>query len=492
MWTLPLLQDQKIPLYKQVIALVEQAIESGLLSGGERLPAERRLCDVLGVNRSTVIHALQDLTDRGILLRRQGSGTYVNPEKWGVQSYPILNWQPPVASRAAQKNDDHAHRVSRYRKEALRAGKPWQDLSSSDLPGGLLPAMTMPENAWPKSPLPQSPLLWGSLQDVLRQELDAESSLTGLAAFKTVVRDHLRQCLNLEVDPEQILITSGAQQALFLITQCLLRPGDAVGIEAPSYFYSLPVFQAAGLRLFAIPTDNEGVSPEGLDAVVSRRELKMIFLNPVFQNPTGLVMSSQRKQDILQYCAARHIPIVEDDAYSLLDFSPAVDIAPIKSWDRHGQVLYIGSLSSYVGKNIRAGWMVAPQGVVQRLAQVRQQIDSGVSILPQLLAGQYLQIDGEKHRRFLQATLARKAAAVQQWLTRAMPGAFTWTPPLGGFYLYLRANPEMGKTLTPGLRKDLLEELLRHGIVPALGSHFGDAGGRLRLNYAHAHDFFAQ
>ncbi len=461
MWTLPPRQGKKaLPLYKQVVALIERAIEDGLLARGERLPSERRLCGMLRVNRSTIIHALNDLTDRGVLLRRQGSGTYVNHEKWGLQQYPIVNWQPPVALRSPH-GGEYAARLERFREEARRDRSPYRDLTGSDLPADLLPSVTMPAGSW---------------QELLRQELDEEASLTGLPEFKKTVRDELRRTLGLHAEPEEILVTSGAQQALFLITQCLLRPGDAVGIEAPSYFYSLPVFQAAGLRLFPIPTDEEGISPDGLDAVASRRGLKMIFLNPIFQNPTGHAMGPARKRDILHYCAARHIPIVEDDAYSLLAFSPRTDTTPIKRLDAEGHVLYLGSLSSYVGKNIRAGWLLAPKGALRKLAEVRRQMDAGLSVLPQLLAGHYLRTAHAAHLAFLRTELARRARALQAALSGEIARLATWSPPQGGFYLYLHPRRD-------GTGGELLDALLRHGMVPAQGSDFGDAEGRFRLNF---------
>ena len=462
MWSLPRKQARTGPLYKEVISLIEQAVQNGLLNGGDKLPSERHLSDLLGVHRSTVIHALDNLSDRGVLIRRRGSGTYVNHEKWGLQQYPIFNWQPPTSLISSRDSDRHHALVSRYRNEASRKGAPFLDLSVSDLSTPLLPSMTMPEKTWP---------------ELLNQELDAESSLTGVASLKEAVRKHLRDCLKLDADPGRILITSGAQQALFLITQCLLRPGDAVGIESPSYFYSLPVFQAAGLRLFPIPTDAGGVIPDGLDALAALRGLKVIFLNPVFQNPTGHNMSAARKKAVFEFCAARHIPIVEDDAYSLLALADGMDVSPIKGLDRHGQVLYVGSLTSYAGRNLRAGWLVAPENVVRRLAEVRRQMDAGLSVLPQLLAAHYLQSDFDGHRVRIRAALSEKAACLQRWLAEACPGLFTWREPGGGFYLYLDSR----EGSSPGTA----EELLKRGIVPARGADFGDTQGRYRLNFAH-------
>jgi DNA-binding transcriptional MocR family regulator len=416
---------------------------------------------MLGVNRSTVLHALSELTDRGLLVRRRGSGTFVDGEKWGVLHYPIRNRLPcilPTGGRIAS--------ADRCRKKAVKAAGSLPDLSGGDLPVDLRPSMSMPEN---------------SLQEVLRQELDEEASLTGLPSFKEAVCDHLRRFSGLETGQDEILVTTGAQQALFLITQCLLRPGDAVGIETPSYFYSLPVFQTAGLRLVAVPTDGDGVCPDGLDAVVSRWGIRMLFLNPVFQNPTGHVMSAGRKRDVLQYCAARRIPIVEDDAYSLLAFSGACDTRPVKSLDRCGGVLYIGSLSSYVGKNLRAGWLLAPAGVVGKLAEARRRMDAGLSVLPQMLAEHYLRTTWPEHGAFLRRELARRAGYLHEYLTRRLPDEFTFHPAEGGFYLYARATGEAGGKGRP----HPLDILLEHGIVPAEGTEFGDRDGAFRLNYAY-------
>jgi DNA-binding transcriptional MocR family regulator len=455
LWTLSGDDPASLPLYKRIIALIERGIENGLLYAGQRLPSERRLCALLGVNRSTVIHALSDLEDRGLLLRRQGSGTFVNGKKWGVQHYPVLNWLPR-APGGAQRIFSAGRRRERTPEPGLL------DLSGSDLAVDLKPCMRMPEGSW---------------QEVLRQELDEESSLTGLPSFKEAICEHLRRFAGLEAERDQVLVTSGAQQSLFLITQCLLRPGDAVGLETPSYFYSLPVFQAAGLRLFAIPTDGEGICPEGLDDVVSRRRIRMVFLNPVFQNPTGHVMSAGRKRDILRYCSARRIPIVEDDAYSLLAFPGAGDTRPLKSLDRQGQVLYIGSLSSYMGKNLRAGWLIAPRSVTGKLAEARLQMDAGLSVLPQILAWRYLRTAWPEHGNFLRRELERRAAALQEHLRAALPGTLAFSPARGGFYLYARALEGAGRALAA---------LREHGIVPAAGEDFGDREGSFRLNFAHA------
>lgn len=465
MWVLSNKKEVNQPLYRQIISLVEQAIENGQLQAGERLPSERQLSNLLNVNRSTVIHALDELTDRGVLIRKTGSGTFVNNQKWGLQSYPLINWQVTPEILSKQKQDYYALKASQLRKEAHLHAKPLLDLANGDLPADLLPTLLLPEFSW---------------QELLRHEQGSEAAHIGLRSFRLAVKAYLEIRFDMPVEVEQILITSGTQQAIFLITQGLLKPGDAIGIEAPSYFYSLPLFQAAGLRIYAIPTDEKGITLEGLKNLVDRHPVKMIFLNPVFQNPTGFVMTKQRREQLLAYCYKRHIPIIEDDAYSALSFNPKLDTSPVKKSDKHQQVIYMGSLSKYLGKNIRAGWMIAPKAIVNKLADIRQQLDAGLSVLPQLMAQYYLTEYAATHQKTLQITLEKRAKALADWLTENYKDRLHFHLPPGGFHLYAHCVEE-----TPEKLNALLEALLEQGILVARGTDFGDTPYHLRFSFGH-------
>ncbi|MDL2209860.1 PLP-dependent aminotransferase family protein [Desulfovibrio sp. OttesenSCG-928-O18] len=461
MWTLPRTKE-KLPVYKQLVRHVEAAIGAGELAPGERLPAERTLARLLNVNRSTVIHALDELADRGVLVRKRGSGTYVNREKWGVQSYARINWQEPPALLPVRRDGPFQREAAIVREKAARGEAALYDLSRDDLAPDLLPAMSLPDRSW---------------EEIVRAEQGDEAAHLGLASFRCSVARFLHREAGLSVPPDEILITSGSRQAIFLITQCLLKVGDAVGVEAPSYFYSLPVFQAAGLRLFALPMDSEGVVPEELEHIAERRSLKMIFLNPVFHNPTGTVMSDARKKAVLAFCAAKRIPIVEDDAYSFLSFGARGGLTPLKAGDKDSQVIYTGSLSSYAGRNVRAGWLVAPPGVIARLASARHMMDAGLSVLPQILAQEYLEHMACAHLPQLRRALAQRAEGLASALREMFGNALAFTSPPGGLYLY--ATAQRDKEYAP-----VQNEFLRRGIIPALGEDFGDTRPSFRLNHS--------
>ena len=453
----------RLPVYKQLMKLVEKNMESGRLAPGERLPSERRLATLLGINRSTVIRALDELVERGILMKKRGSGTYVNSEKWGVQSYALLNWQGPSLVLPGKHEGVLSREAVIVREEKEKTGETFHDLSGDSVPLDLLPDLNIPQQSW---------------EEVVAAEKSDEASRLGLLSFRHTVQRFLREVRGLSVPLEEILITSGSRQSLFLITQCLLRPGDAVGIEAPSYFYSLPIFQAAGLRLLALPMDGGGISMDGLESAVRRRPLKMIFLNPIFHNPTGSIMKDARKKAILDFCAKKHIPVVEDDAYSLLPFDTVQNLSALKAHDRQNQVIHIGSLSSYAGKNLRTGWLVAPPAVTTKLADVRLMMDAGLSVLPQILAKEYLDQTAIEHLPVIRQELARRAANLKACLESLFPGELDLLPARGGLFTYALMHKKDDESYS-----SLQSNFLRNGILPALSESFGDSRKAFRLNH---------
>ncbi|MDF7669898.1 PLP-dependent aminotransferase family protein [Orbaceae bacterium ESL0721] len=469
MWESSKLAQFSGSLFVKVQQLIESYIEQGLLIAGERLPSERDLAQKLALNRSTIIHALDLLTERGVLIRRRGSGTFVNDQKWGLQTHPTINWRLP-ATFHSQKSNLYQQKVMQIRSQQLTKNSSEgevnniiQDLGNGDLPTELFPKLTLSNI---------------SISELVGHEKNSDNLQLGLPSLKQQIANYMQQLFGMTVDLNQILITSGTQQSLFLITQGLLKPGDAIGIESPSYFYSLPLFQAAGLRLYGITVDDEGITIESLKQAVNQYHIKWLLLNPIFQNPTGYVMSKRRKEAILAFCRTNCIGIIEDDAYSGLAFNPILDISPIKKLDSGNQVIYLGSLSKYIGRTIRIGWMIAPREIISKLAEIRQQIDSGLSILPQLLAEDYLKNHYQDHQKFLRVTLQKRLAKMRQWLDLHFADQLSYKEPHGGYHLYAHFIDSKQKS-------NLLNRLLAEGIIVSQGEDFGDKSGAIRFSYAH-------
>lgn len=444
------------PSYKKILHDIQEAIASGALAPGERLPSERDLAERLGVHRSTVARAMQALVDRGLVERRIGSGTFITNRKWTIclpEERNALDTEPTPLARWYER------RV----REALAAAPaaPWQHLESGDAPPSWMPRGEDLVFSW----------------EMLSEEGRANEPM-GLYSLRLAVANHLADAYGMHIDPSEILITSGTRQSLFLITHAYLKPGDHIALEAPSYFYSLRLFRAAGIRPQSIPMDRGGLSLTHLEAAIMQAKPAMLFCNPIFQNPTGLWTTPERREALRQLCSTYRIPLFEDDASALLPYAPATDIRPIKALDDRQQILYAGSISKYIGPQLRLGWLVGPAKLMRALADVRQSMDAGLSLLPQLMMRNFLAGELDLQITKMQSALKARLDPLTALMAEIAPDL----APLardGGFYLYYPLQEGKQKTA-----RALLDRLLERYLIVDLGSRYHDPQGGLRLNLA--------
>jgi len=265
---------------------------------------------------------------------------------------------------------------------------------------------------------------------------------------------------------------------LHLIVQCLLNPGDAVAFESPSHCYSLPLFQSAGIRIFPLPVDEHGIHPDDVHELYRKHRIKMIFLNPNYQNPTGTLLHPKRRETLLSLCADLRIPIVEDDPSSLLSLENKEQAcSTLKSIDTNGTVIYVHSLSKMIAPGLRIGWLVAPQSVVERLSDARHQMELGLSIFPQWLMQQFFEtVPFETHLQQLRYELLQKRNTLADALQRSLQKELSFSMPTGGIYIW-------GKLKQPIPEKQLIMQSLKQQVAFMPGSIFGAKDGYIRLSY---------
>lgn len=243
MWELS--EKTKIPIYQQIMEQIISYIQEGTLQPGDRLPSERKLATYYNVNRSTVVHALDELVSLGWVLRRQGSGTIVNEGNWGRSTIPRVDW------RSFFTQESHPREPFLEKLQLLLSDSEALDLYSGELPLNLIPDFRFPSYTWEELLLEerkQSPLGYRPLQQIICQKIKIEQKI--------------------DVFSDQVLITSGAQQAMFLLLQVMLQSGDSVAIEDPSFLYSLPIFATAGIKLYGVEMDNEGMKIDKLEQLI--------------------------------------------------------------------------------------------------------------------------------------------------------------------------------------------------------------------------------
>ena len=265
---------------------------------------------------------------------------------------------------------------------------------------------------------------------------------------------------------DDLLVTTGSQQALTLVATALLDPGAVVLVEDPTYLAALQCFQLAGARVVPVPTDEHGVDPAALADVLERERPALLYLVPTFANPTGRTMPADRRAEVVELTARHGVWVVEDDPYGELRYrgAPVLPLAAHPGADGH--VLHLGSFSKIAAPGLRLGWLRAPSRLLPALTVAKQAADLHTSTVDQAAAAAWFgAADVAAHvARLCSAYRARRDALVEA-LPAALPAGSTWTDPDGGMFVWVRLPG------TPDTA-DLLRRALAHDVAFVPGAAF--------------------
>lgn len=449
-----------VPLHRQIEQYIKDKILHGEWAVGTKIPSQRTLADMFQVNRSTVTAAIDELTSQGLLEGRRGGGTKVVNSTWSVlAAEPPLDWNDYVRSGIHHPNSSITQGIHQNepRADIIRLG-------TGELSPDLLPVDTMRRMFQQINPHALS--------------LGYEQP-KGNPKLREAVADHLKS-KQIHVSPSAIFIVSGALQALQLISIGLLKRGSVILTEKPSYLQSLHVFQSAGMRLRGLPMDESGIKTGLVSSYRKQYGGQLLYTIPSFHNPTGTVMSEQRRKEIIGLSKKEQLPIIEDDAYGDLWFEekPA---QPLKAMDHEGNVLYVGTFSKTVSPGLRIGWLAGPEPVIERLADIKMQTDYGSSGLSQWAAAEWLsQGHYEKHLTWIRGVLKQKRDAAVQFLKRYAGDIATWRIPAGGFYIWVTFHKPLPVS-------HFFHELLKQQVLVNPGSIYnGEERSSIRLSYSYA------
>jgi DNA-binding transcriptional MocR family regulator len=276
------------------------------------------------------------------------------------------------------------------------------------------------------------------IEGVIAERADVALQYGGGQGFP-LLRERLAMLMAEEgasADPEELVVTTGAQQALDLVGRVLIDPGDEVVVEAPAYVGALTAFGAYEPRFVPIELDDDGMVVEQLeDALVRGVRPKLVYTVPNFHNPAGVTMSRARREHLIALCREAKVPIVEDNPYGLLRFEGEPQ-PTLRSMDPQN-VIYLGTVSKVFSPGVRVGWAVAEPGVLQRLVLAKEAADLCSSNLNMLVTERYLSGEGWRTtlRSLVDTYRARRDAMVGA-LGAHFPADATWTLPAGGFYVW--------------------------------------------------------
>jgi len=281
---------------------------------------------------------------------------------------------------------------------------------------------------------------------------------------------------------DDILITTGSQQPLDLVSKIFLDAGDCVLTENPTYMAALQAFQSYECRFAAVPTDGGGLIPEALPELIERENPKFLYTIPNFQNPTGVTLTAERRRTLYSIAAHYGLLVVEDDPYGALRYA-GENIPPVKSLDTEGIVLYHSTISKTIAPGLRTGWVVGAEEIRRKLTIAKQAADLHTSSLDQRIVYRYLaDFDSEAHVERIRQSYGARYSIMAAVLRETMPPGFTWTHPEGGMFLWVTC-PEGVDT------NELMLEALKRKVLFVPGrDFFPDASGQrfMRLNFSNA------
>jgi GntR family transcriptional regulator/MocR family aminotransferase len=456
--TLRLDPASRIPMYRQLYEAIKEAILAARLSPGMQLPPTRELSLLLGISRQTVLNAYEQLMAEGYLSGTIGKGTFVSgdlplsPHARLSGNSPSPAPLRPLSSRGQGFiNPETKLNVHPQGKpKAFRIGMPGIDV--------------FPFDVWARLEARR----WRHPPDSL-----GYSDAAGYLPLREALATYLRAARGVQCEPGQILVTSGSQQALYLIATLLLAPGDAAWMEEPGYRGAYAALHAAEARICPIPIDSEGLSVPY--AAQKHPDARLVYVTPSHQMPLGVTMSLPRRLELLEWAARNKAWVVEDDYDSEYRYT-GPPLASLQSLDKSAGVIYVGTLSKVLFPGLRLAYLVLPPALVDAFVQAKAIIDRHAPIVPQIVMTDFIN-EGHfgRHIKRTRQVYAERRAALLNVLNTVLPDQLEPGPADGGLQV---------AAMFRQIRNDraVVQAALEEGIEVRALSEFYNAPGGNRLS----------
>ena len=454
------------PLYERLYRALCAAIADGRLAPAARMPSTRSLARELAISRTVVVAAYAQLLAEARVEGRAGSGTY-------VAARPAAP-SPAAPTRAITPRPA---RLSRYARRVVdlvpypRAGTPDRGPPLPyDFRYGRPAVKEFPQAAW-------AALVARRARDGSIRALDYGPP-AGHLPLRVAIADQLLRARGIRTTAEQIMIVSGAQQALDLVTRLVIDPGATVVVEEPTYPVARQVFRAAGARVLPIATDRDGLQVASLP----RRAIRLAYVTPSHQFPLGAILPMARRRELVRWAARTGAYILEDDYDSELS-SGATTLAAVQSLDRHARVIYMGTFSKVLFPALRLGYVVLPAALVAPATAVKMLMDTHTALFEQDVLAEFMR-EGqfERHVRRTRARCASRRAALVEAVAQHLAGHVELSGAEAGVHAVAHLVHITSRALP-----DLVARAATRGVgLYPLGPHYARAPRRaaLLLGYA--------
>jgi DNA-binding transcriptional MocR family regulator len=450
-----------LKLYETLAGEIEALIANGVLLEGEKIPSVRQTSQHHNLSITTVLRAYVLLESRGIIESRPQSGYFVRARPQRPPPAPAHVAAPIVLSSEVDVSRLVLSTLRSIRADgAVPLGSPYADPSR-------YPSKRISQYA---NAIARRQRDWNVMNDLPPGHPQL---------IRQIARRHMEN--GLAVDPNEVIVTVGATEAINLCLQAVARPGDTIAVESPTYYAMLHAIERLGMRAVEVPTDpKQGIDIAALAAIIGAQKIAACMVMPNFQNPLGFQMSDERKRELVELLGRHEIPAIENDVYHELYYGDSHP-SSLKSFDTRGLVLHCASFSKSLTAAYRIGWAL-PGRYTAQVEKLKFLNTLATSSLPQRAIAEYLQNDGyDAHLRKMRKAFAQQARIMAAAVLRFFPPGTRVSEPMGGYVLWVELP---GQVEAMALYARALEE----GITVGPGNMFS-AQGRfnhfIRLNYSY-------
>ena len=313
------------------------------------------------------------------------------------------------------------------------------------------------------------------------QEAMQYGAAKGVTALREVIQQHVKEKEDVDSKLDNVLVTTGSEQALDLVGKAFVDPGDTVLVEQPTYLCALDVFRSYGANFASVEMDEDGMKMDALEeALKANPNTKLIYTVPNFQNPTGRTMTEERRKQLAELAEKYDVYVLEDNPYGEIRFA-GQHVPAVKSFDKSGHVLYMSTFSKTLAPGFRLGWLVADKAVVNKLTVLKQSADLHTDNLAQFAVAQFFaDNDVNAHVKEISALYGKRKDLMLEGIKKYFPEGVKYTDPEGGMFLWVEV-PGVDDTV------ELFKECLEHDVAFVPGDPFfaGEVQpGAFRLNYS--------
>lgn len=419
-------KKSNVTVFQQVFRQITELINCGALAAGSRLPSTRELAKTIGVNRSTIIRVYEELWVQGFTESSPGSYTTIR------KRHAIVAGSTADNGRTGPGQDIYRDNLG------LKYDLMMHYLENGQmLEKGKINFLQLS----PDTRLLNRKQIKTCMRDVLNETESNPFGFTHARGYPPLRHEIARQMKlhHIHADDKNVLVTNGSLQSLQLIFQVFSRPGDYIAIESPANSIILLFVQIFGLRVIEIPMTEDGMDLKVLEVVQEKTPLRFIYLMPTYQNPTGISMPQHKREEFLQLCRDKDCVIIEDSIEEELNYSGKAHL-PLKSIDRNGQVIYLGTFAKILAPGLRIGWLIASPECIKKITVLKSVFEISSGTINQMFLYNFFRRGAfELHLRKTMRVFKKRMKVAVDSIKKYVPQEkIEWTAPNGGYMIWIK------------------------------------------------------